>query len=101
MMTKENNDRIKATDLQKVYVTKKEDGQGQNELWAVKGISFGVEKGQILGLLGPNGAGKSTTFNIVTGRFPRSAGKVELLGVEIEKCGYEEYQEIGMCPQVN
>lgn len=100
VMAQENSDRIKVNDLKKAYVTKNPDGQGHNTLWAVKGISFGVEKGQILGLLGPNGAGKSTTFNIVTGKFPRSTGKVELLGVEIDNCGYDEYQEIGICPQV-
>src|SRR4030042_747320 len=35
---------------------------------AVKGISFGVEQGEVFGLLGPNGAGKSTTINVLTGQ---------------------------------
>ena len=35
---------------------------------AVKGTTFGIDKGQIFGILGPNGAGKSTTFNMITSR---------------------------------
>ena len=49
-------------------------------LAAVEDVSFAVERGQILGLIGPNGAGKTTTFNLVSGRFPPSAGRVSLGG---------------------
>ena len=45
---------------------------------AVKGISFTVGEGQIVGLLGPNGAGKSTTMNIMTGYISSTAGKVKI-----------------------
>ena len=41
---------------------------------AVKGISFSVSKGEVLGFLGPNGAGKSTTMRMITGFLPPSEG---------------------------
>ena len=37
---------------------------------AVDGISFSVERGEVLGFLGPNGAGKSTTMRMITGFIP-------------------------------
>ena len=45
---------------------------------AVDGISFTVERGEVLGFLGPNGAGKSTTMRMVTGFIPPSAGSVTI-----------------------
>jgi len=68
---------------------------------AVKGISFGVQPGQIFGLLGPNGAGKSTTFNILTALIPKTAGSAQLLGQEVDRNMPELYQNVGICPQVN
>ena len=45
----------------------------------VKGVSFEVNPGEIVGLLGPNGAGKTTSFNMVAGILPSDGGTV-LLG---------------------
>ncbi|MDD6331818.1 MAG: ATP-binding cassette domain-containing protein, partial [Clostridium sp.] len=50
---------------------------------ALKGISFQVEDGQIVGLLGQNGAGKSTTMNIITGYLSYTSGEVEIQGIDI------------------
>ena len=47
---------------------------------AVDGISFTVERGEVLGFLGPNGAGKSTTMRMVTGFIPPSEGSVSIGG---------------------
>ncbi|MGE0502023.1 MAG: ABC transporter ATP-binding protein [Rhizobiaceae bacterium] len=47
---------------------------------AVNDVSLVVRQGEILGLIGPNGAGKTTTFNLISGRFPLSAGEVRLSG---------------------
>ena len=52
---------------------------------AVKGISFTVEKGEVLGFLGPNGAGKSTTMRMITGFIPPTAGTAEICGHDIIK----------------
>lgn len=50
-----------------------------NGYFAVKGTSFGINKGEVFGLLGPNGAGKSTTFNMLTSRLKPSNGYFRLL----------------------
>jgi branched-chain amino acid transport system ATP-binding protein/branched-chain amino acid transport system permease protein len=49
-------------------------------LLAVNDVSFEVDSAQIIGLIGPNGAGKSTTFNLITGVFPLSSGRIEFEG---------------------
>jgi branched-chain amino acid transport system permease protein len=49
-------------------------------LLAVNDVNFEVDSGQIIGLIGPNGAGKSTTFNLITGVFPLSSGRIEFEG---------------------
>lgn len=68
---------------------------------AVKGITFGVEPGQIFGLLGPNGAGKSTTFNILTALIPKTSGNVTLNGKEVNRNMPSLFQNVGICPQFN
>jgi branched-chain amino acid transport system ATP-binding protein len=45
-------------------------------LVAVNQLSFNVREGEILGMMGPNGAGKTTVFNLITGVYPPSEGKV-------------------------
>jgi ABC-2 type transport system ATP-binding protein len=50
------------------------------EVAAVKGISFKVRQGEIVGFLGPNGAGKSTTLKILTGVLHPTAGEVRIMG---------------------
>jgi branched-chain amino acid transport system ATP-binding protein len=50
---------------------------------AVNGFSLDVYQGAIHGLIGPNGAGKTTTFNVISGFYPPSKGKVIYLGEDI------------------
>jgi ABC-type cobalamin/Fe3+-siderophores transport system ATPase subunit len=52
---------------------------------ALAGVSFDVERGEVVSLLGPNGAGKSTTIEILEGFRMRSAGEVGVLGVDPAK----------------
>jgi branched-chain amino acid transport system ATP-binding protein len=52
-------------------------------LAAVDGVSFTVERGEVLGLVGPNGSGKSTVLSLVSGRLAPMAGTVRLDGKPI------------------
>jgi ABC-2 type transport system ATP-binding protein len=50
---------------------------------AVRGISFRVEPGEILGIIGPNGAGKTTTMRSIAGIIPASRGRLSVAGYDI------------------
>ncbi len=52
-------------------------------LAAVKGLTFSVREGEIVGLIGPNGSGKTTAFNLITGLLTPDAGHIRLDGEEI------------------
>ncbi len=80
---------IKVSNLRKNFGTKV----------AVDGVSFGVEKGEILGFLGPNGAGKSTTMRIVTGFLPPTAGEVRVGQFDVEDHPVEAKRLIGYLPE--
>jgi ABC-type branched-subunit amino acid transport system ATPase component len=52
-------------------------------LTAVEGLSFEVRQGEILSLIGPNGAGKTTVFNLISGIYPPSSGRIIFQGRDI------------------
>jgi ABC-2 type transport system ATP-binding protein len=66
---------------------------------AVDGVSFNVERGEVLGFLGPNGAGKSTTMRMVTGFMPPSAGRVTIGGHDVVESPLEAKRLIGYLPE--
>lgn len=55
-------------------------------LAAVSGLNFEVRRGEILGLIGPNGAGKSTTFNVISGFYKPTTGRLYFAGEDITGC---------------
>jgi ABC-2 type transport system ATP-binding protein len=66
---------------------------------AVQGISFHVDKGEIVGFLGPNGAGKSTTMKVLAGYLPPTDGKVRVAGYDVVTDSIEVRKRIGYMPE--
>ncbi len=64
--------------VQKVF--KKNKSKNNNDFWALKGVSFKIKKGEVLGIIGPNGAGKSTILKIISGILKPNKGKVRKIG---------------------
>ena len=67
-----------------IYPLEVIDLKKYNKKEAVKGISFKINKNEIIGILGPNGCGKTTTIGMILGLLKPSHGKVLINGKEIE-----------------
>ena len=63
------------------------------------GISFALERGEVVGLLGPNGAGKSTTIKVLTGILPPGGGSVRVAGYFMPIEAVEAKKRIGYVPE--
>ena len=66
---------------------------------AVDGVSFRVEKGEILGFLGPNGAGKTTTMRILTCYLPPTVGAARVAGYDVFTQPMEVKKRVGYLPE--
>ena len=82
---------IEVNNLVKIYGEQK----------AVNGISFKVNKGEIVGFLGPNGAGKSTTMKMITGYLQPSGGEALVCNINVTDQSTETKQKIGYLPESN
>src|ERR1043166_3464076 len=80
---------IKVHNLAKIFGTKR----------AVDGVSFSVERGEVLGFLGPNGAGKSTTMRMITGFIPPTEGTVSVGGFDMVENPIPAKRLIGYLPE--
>ena len=69
------------------------------DFWAVNGVSFQVQRGEIFGLLGANGAGKSTTFRMLCGLLPASAGSLQVAGLDLRHAASTARGRIGYMSQ--
>lgn len=67
-----------------------------DDVKAVKGISFTVEKDSFFAFLGPNGAGKSTTINIISTLLSKSGGEISVLGHRLSEDDNEIRKQIGV-----
>ena len=66
---------------------------------AIKGITFQVNKGEVVGFLGPNGAGKTTTMNILCCIMPASSGSAKVCGYDVFEKSLEIRKKIGYLPE--
>ena len=66
---------------------------------ALRGVSFRVRAGEVVGFLGPNGAGKTTTVRIVSCFLPPTSGTAEVLGLDVTSQPREVKAILGVCPQ--
>jgi ABC-2 type transport system ATP-binding protein len=76
---------VRADEVTKTYDIRVRKGRVRRErrrVEAVRGVSFTVERGELIGYLGPNGAGKSTTIKMLTGILAPSSGRLEVAGLE-------------------
>ncbi len=66
---------------------------------ALRGVSFKVDKGEVVGFLGPNGAGKTTAMRILTCFMPASGGSAAVAGHDVFKESLEVRKHIGYLPE--
>jgi len=86
----QNHPALEIRDLRKTY---------DNGVEALKGVSLSVAPGDFYALLGPNGAGKSTMIGIVSSLVNKSAGEVEVFGVDLHANRSEAMRLVGLVPQ--
>ena len=70
-----------------------------NHTPAVRGVSFTIRPGEILGYLGPNGAGKSTTVKMLTGLIEPSEGQIFYQGRSVHEDFTSFQRRIGYVPE--
>jgi len=69
------------------------------DFYAVKGVTFHVDRGEVFGLLGANGAGKSTTFRMLCGLLPATAGSLRVVGLDLRTAAAAARARIGYMSQ--
>jgi ABC-2 type transport system ATP-binding protein len=76
---------IEVSDLTRTFTVRRRAGRFRRtsaEVHAVKGVSFEVDRGEMVGYIGPNGAGKSTTIKMLTGILVPSSGRLSVAGID-------------------
>jgi gliding motility-associated transport system ATP-binding protein len=66
---------------------------------AVRGVSFAIGEGEVIGLLGPNGSGKSTILRVLAGYLPPSAGNVRIAGMDLATDSLGVRAQVGYVPE--
>ncbi|CAG0906833.1 unnamed protein product, partial [Cyprideis torosa] len=91
---------IQISELEKKDLTGQNVGKTYGSgVRALEEVSLAVKEGDFFGLLGPNGAGKTTTIGIVTSLVTKTAGRVEVFGIDIDKDFPAAKKMIGVVPQ--
>ena len=87
---------IEANDLRRTYKTSTGTFRRRSlDVEAVRGVTFGVEEGELFGLLGPNGAGKTTTIKMLITLLIPTSGKASVLGFDVVKDARKVRERIG------
>ncbi len=68
---------------------------------AVDGVTFTIDRGEVVGFLGPNGAGKTTTMRLLTQYLEPDAGSISIDGLSIDEHSAELRERIGYLPETN
>jgi len=63
---------------------------------ALNALNLTVKQDEVLGLIGPNGSGKTTFFNVITGVYTPSSGKIDFAGNDISQCSAQEIYRAGI-----
>lgn len=82
---------IEVSEVSKVYGVQR----------ALDGVSFSIDRGNIVGFLGPNGAGKSTMMKIITCFIPQTEGTVKVCGFDVAEKTMEVKKRVGYLPEHN
>jgi len=77
---------IKLTDVHKSF--------GRTEI--IRGVNLTIPKGQRHAIIGPNGAGKTTLFNLISGRFPITSGRIEVNGQDTAGRAPQQINHLGL-----
>jgi ABC-2 type transport system ATP-binding protein len=90
---------IEVEGLRKDFAVTRKTGllrRSRDVVHAVDGISFNVERGELLGYIGPNGAGKSTTIKMLTGILVPTSGSIRVAGVDPSRKRTQLARRIGV-----
>ncbi|WP_306008601.1 ABC transporter ATP-binding protein [Bacillus sp. MMSF_3353] len=79
---------VDVKDIKKVYGKK-----GENQSYALKGVSFSIRKGEFVGIMGPSGSGKTTLLNVISTLDNATDGTIEIDGNNITKMKQSELSD--------
>src|SRR5688572_19770899 len=88
----------KSLQLNSAAITVEKLHKKYRDTHAVRGVSFQVQAGQVLGLVGPNGAGKTTTMRAVCGIIPPSNGRLIIAGHDVVRDPVAAKRELAYVP---
>ncbi len=102
----DSNFAVELSHIDKIFYThhffNKNEDTGKRKIYerktihAVRDVSFGIRKGEVLGLLGPNGAGKTTCVKMISGLVRPTVGKVYVQGMHVEQQRLKVLRRVGV-----
>jgi ABC-2 type transport system ATP-binding protein len=90
---------IEVSGLSRTFTVRRRAGRMRRtteQVHAVRDLSFGIERGEMVGYIGPNGAGKSTTIKMLTGILVPTSGRLSVAGIDPSRNRVELTRRIGV-----